>query len=112
MNQCKFANPIVSFGAVLACAGVLCLVEPAHAAGNAQNGLKLARAWCSSCHAVEPQQVSQSDAAPTFSDIANRRDETWIKAWLNAPHPPMRDITPTQAQIKDLTAYIKSLKTP
>lgn len=95
-------------------AGALCLAasQPALAADNAARGLGLARQWCSSCHTVEPQQVTDSDKAPTFTEIAQRHDEKWIKAWLTNPHPPMQGITLSHTQIDDLTAYIKSLSKP
>ncbi len=109
----KPAHRLAAFALAAACAGAWCCTASptlaAGTAGDAVNGLKLARQWCSSCHAVEPQQVSQSDEAPTFADIAQRRDDKWIKAWLITPHPPMRGITPTRNEINDLAAYIKSL---
>jgi mono/diheme cytochrome c family protein len=76
--------------------------------GRPENGLNLARAWCSSCHTVEPQGMA-SDKAPAFAAIAERRDDAWIKAWLATPHPPMEGITLSNQEIADLTAYIKSL---
>ena len=88
---------------MVACAG------PALAAGNAEQGLKLARQWCSSCHAVEARQSPESDKAPSFTEIARRHDDKWIKTWLENPHPPMIGITLTHAEIANLNAYIKSL---
>jgi len=93
---------------LLGLALTLSFTAPAFAA-SAQNGLKLAREWCSSCHAVEAAQSPESDRAPPFADIAARRDDKWIKTWLENPHPPMTGITLTHAEIADLNAYIKSL---
>ena len=99
-----------SCGALIA---AMLLSAPAFAA-NAKNGLKLARQWCTSCHTVEAGQSPTSDKAPAFSEIAARRDDKWVKTWLENPHPPMKGITLTHAEVADLTVYIKSLapKTP
>ena len=88
-------------------------VAPASAA-SAQLGLNLARKWCSSCHTVEAGQSPASDKAPAFTEIAARRDDKWVKTWLENPHPPMTGITLTHIEISNLNAYIKSLapKTP
>jgi mono/diheme cytochrome c family protein len=81
---------------------------PVFAAGNAANGLKLARHWCASCHIVDPKDTG-NDAAPPFRALAHRRDKNWIKVWLSAPHPPMTGIDLSRAQIDDITAYLESL---
>lgn len=83
----------------------------ARAAGNAENGLKLARQWCASCHEIQ-SKTSSSDAVPAFSEIARRRDHAWIKTWLTNPHPPMTGIGLSRNQIDDLTAYLQSLAPP
>ncbi len=93
-------------GLALACAALS--AGTALAAGDAANGLSLARQWCSSCHTVEAGGTAV-DKAPSFASIAARRDGKWIKAWLTNPHPPMEGIALSNAQINDLTAYIKSL---
>jgi mono/diheme cytochrome c family protein len=90
-------------------AALFCVAaSPAFTTGNAENGLKIARQWCSSCHTVEPQ-ASTSDKAPPFAVIAQRRDDKWVDAWLDAPHPPMEGITLSSSQIKDVKAYLRSL---
>ena len=101
-------SKMAACGAALALA-VLSSAPASAASGNAQNGLKLARTWCSSCHAVEGSQSPESDKAPPFTEIAARHDDKWIKTWLENPHPPMQGITLSHAEIGDLMAYIKSL---
>jgi mono/diheme cytochrome c family protein len=81
---------------------------PVFAAGNAANGLKLARQWCASCHIVDSKDTG-NDAAPPFPVLAHRRDKDWIKVWLSAPHPPMTGIDLSRAQIDDIIAYLESL---
>ncbi|MFZ1990459.1 MAG: c-type cytochrome [Alphaproteobacteria bacterium] len=107
-------KPIRHGAAALSAIALTILCTAPASAANAQNGLKLARQWCSSCHAVETGQSPESDKAPPFSEIAARRDDKWIKTWLENPHPPMQGITLTHGEIADLMAYIKSLapKTP
>ena len=102
------AKPIRRAAAFSAIALTILSAVPALAAST-QNGLKLARQWCSSCHAVEAGQSLESDKAPPFDEIAQRRDTKWVKTWLENPHPPMTGITLTHAEIADITAYIKSL---
>jgi mono/diheme cytochrome c family protein len=95
--------------------GILMLVvflsvtaPPVFAAGNSANGLKLARQWCASCHAVD-SEGTMTDSAPSFPTLAKRRDKTWVRAWLSDPHPPMKGIDLSRAQIDDVTAYLTSL---
>ena len=108
----KMNSKAAACGAAIAL--LLTCAAPALAAGNVKTGLTLARQWCSSCHTVEAAQSPESDKAPPFSEIAQRRDDKWMKTWLENPHPPMTGITLTHGEITDLTAYIKSLapKTP
>ena len=99
-------------GSLAILAALLSLTAPpAFAAGDAANGLRLARQWCASCHGVEPKATA-TDKAPPFAAIARRRDSTWVKAWLSDPHPPMTGIELSRAQIDDVTAYMKSLAQP
>jgi mono/diheme cytochrome c family protein len=84
--------------------------QPAEAADTAA-GRALAERWCTGCHLVEGM-AKGSDAAPTFSAIANRRDrtETEMEAWLTDPHPVMPDLKLSRTQIDDLIAFIESLR--
>jgi mono/diheme cytochrome c family protein len=81
-------------------------------AADAANGEKLARQWCSGCHAVTADATVRSDAPPSFVSIARRpaTSEDSLRAWLSAPHPSMPDFELSRAALADLTAYILSLK--
>lgn len=75
-------------------------------------GQRIAVDWCSSCHAVDGARRA-SDAAPTFSAIANQPDlaASFLRAWLIDPHPPMPKLDLPRIDIDDLIAYILSLRT-
>jgi mono/diheme cytochrome c family protein len=80
-------------------------------AGDAQNGLLLARQWCTSCHQVE-QSGPIRDFVPSFVSLANRHDQdlSWVRLWLMNPHPPMTGLNLSRAQIDDVVAYLTSLQ--
>lgn len=85
-------------------------VGAARAAGDEEAGHALARQWCSSCHIVE-EGGHGPDTAPPFAAIARRHaaDRSWVRAWLNSPHPPMPNMNLTRQQIEDVAAYLNSL---
>jgi mono/diheme cytochrome c family protein len=99
-----------------ALAAALALLLPAAVAaqdgGDAQKGAMLARTWCTGCHVVEPGGRG-GDAAPPFMTIANdpKRSDAALRAWLTRPHPPMPNMNLTRAEIDDVVAYLRSLKT-
>ncbi|MGE5537637.1 MAG: c-type cytochrome [Gemmatimonas sp.] len=79
--------------------------------GNADQGLRLARQWCTTCHVVEPAGRG-GDVGPPFAEIANRPDRTpqTLRAWLNDPHPPMPNLGLTRTEIDDIIVYMESLQ--
>ena len=80
-------------------------------AGDPVEGGRIAERWCSSCH-VASNRSGGTDAVPTLESISNdpRRSPEWVRQWLNDPHPPMPDLSLTRAEIRDLLAYIASLR--
>lgn len=85
----------------------LLVSTPAAFAGVA-DGAAMAERWCASCHAVTPDQPMRSDGVPSFAEIAGRRDDDALKAFLLDPHPPMGDVPLSRREIVDLTAYIRA----
>lgn len=85
--------------------------QQAQTRGNPDNGLKLARQWCTTCHVVEPAGRG-GDAGPPFAAVANRPDRTpqTLRAWLNDPHPPMPNLGLTRTEIDDIVVYIDTLQ--
>lgn len=94
--------------AIWSCAG---LASRPAGAGDPEPGRKLVQKWCSSCHYVEGSDAA-SDAAPAFSEIANRPTATeggW-RAWLSDPHPPMPNLHLSNEEIDAVIAFLKSLR--
>jgi mono/diheme cytochrome c family protein len=85
----------------------------AWAGGDRDAGWSLARTWCSGCHIVDTSGEG-TDAAPSFQSIAHDRskDQTWLRAWLVAPHPQMPDLNLSRDEIDDIIAYLSSLEKP
>jgi mono/diheme cytochrome c family protein len=81
-------------------------------AADADNGRRLARRWCSSCHVVAPNQRTTVSEAPPFATIARRPnlDAAKIALYLLIPHPRMPDMGLSRAEAADLAAYIVTLK--
>ena len=102
-------TPIVLF-VVLAAASQPSFAQPT--IGDPAKGKQLANLWCSSCHLVSPDQPTTTGEAPPFETIAERSADqfAWLRAFLTDPHPPMPRLSLSRAEIRDLVAYIASLK--
>ena len=79
---------------------------------DAQNGLRIARQWCASCHIVTSNQRTGSDVTPPFATIARIPDfdAPKIAFFLLDPHPKMPDMSLARDEAADLAAYIATLK--
>ena len=80
--------------------------------GDPQAGFEYAHEVCAGCHAIS-QERSPNSNAPRFKDVANTpgMTPTAIKVWLqNANHPTMPNIMIKGQDLRNLTAYILSLK--
>ena len=82
------------------------------AAVSADRGGELAERWCATCHVVGPGQEQASAAAPTFASIAGRSEQPfdWLAAFLAEPHPPMPEMSLSRREIRDLGAYLETLR--
>src|SRR5690348_5890082 len=100
-------------GGIVTLAAVIIGCGPgASAAGNAEAGWQMARRWCSGCHVVDATGYG-TDTAPPFVTIAQQRgDRRWVRAWLQAPHPPMPNLNLSRGEIDDVIAYLDSLAAP
>jgi mono/diheme cytochrome c family protein len=81
--------------------------------GDPQKGLALARSVCSECHAIGRGQVgSPNPSAPTFTELANTpgMTTTALYAALTTPHANMPNLILGAERIRDVSAYIVSLK--
>ena len=87
------------------------LIVRASAAQESDEGLRLSRQWCTSCHIVEPG-ASGSDAARPFEAIANDTEfkGDGLRAWLADPHPPMLNLNLNRAETEAIIGYLLSLR--
>lgn len=79
-----------------------------------ENGLLVARKLCASCHLIgEPPTAETPADVPSFPSIADRPEQSAEKLsnWLLQPHTPMPNLHLTRKEIRDLAAYIMTLRT-
>ena len=97
-----------------ATAGTSLAAEDAANSVRAKMGFEIAKTWCVNCHlpARESTAATQTDV-PTFPEIADRSDQSAskIENFLFAPTHPMPKLDLSREEIKNLTAYILSLRT-
>ena len=82
-------------------------------AGSTSEGLRLAEAWCTPCHAIEPHMAGILNQAPSFDAIANRHGTTALslKVFMKTSHQNMPNLVIAPDQADALANYILSLKT-
>ncbi|MDX1486476.1 MAG: cytochrome c [Alphaproteobacteria bacterium] len=97
--------------AILLVAGLLMVTQAARAAGDAEDGKRVAERWCAGCHVVDGSGRS-GDAAPAFAVLAQdpAKTEQFLRTWISHPHPPMPNFNLTRRTVDDLVAYIRALK--
>ena len=108
MSSCLFWFTIV--GSTLVCA---LNSASAQNIGKPETGLALARATCAECHAIAPKELGSGDAAaPSFHRIANvsGMTETALYVALQTSHRTMPNVRLEPAEMRDVVAYILSLK--
>jgi mono/diheme cytochrome c family protein len=85
----------------------------AQSAGDSKRGRELAQRLCTNCHVIAPEATGpvRTDV-PTFPTIAGRPGVTAerIAGAIIIPHPAMPGVQLTTAEIRDIVAYILSLK--
>ena len=79
---------------------------------DTQNGLAVAERLCATCHAVDPQAVGIRPDVPSFSVIASLPGMTpeRLAGSIILPHPAMPGVALTRAELRDVIAYIVSLR--
>ncbi len=102
--------------AVLSVSYVVCglLMAGAAAAQDIGNGESISRQWCANCHQVDRSSPRGSDAVPSFPAIARMPSTTEMSlaAFLSSSHGRMPDYSLTRQEIRDVSAYIVSLRDP
>ena len=101
------------FCAAVACAAMSQDVSAQITPPDALVGRALAERLCSSCHAVDPTGTGgvRGDV-PSFAGIARSPNITAerLAGAIIMPHPAMPGIPLTRVEIRDIIAYIVSLK--
>jgi|GEM_PF-1205556 mono/diheme cytochrome c family protein len=97
--------------ALLLLAALPAAAQQRPAAGQAEQGKRLAEAYCSRCHTMVPDAGSWTDA-PTFEAIAAdaKKTRAWFKAFLAKPHTNMLNTERTPAEAEAIGAYVASLR--
>lgn len=75
-------------------------------------GREVAERLCSNCHAVGPNAQSARGDVPPFGTIARLPDQTAerLAGKIIIPHPSMPNVQLTIDEIRNIVAYILSLK--
>ena len=82
--------------------------------GDPDKGKALAETLCSGCHNVWMGPVDRDkNEVPSFYDFANRPDQTpeLLAAGIILPHPLMPKVPFTNEELRNIVAYIMSLRT-
>jgi mono/diheme cytochrome c family protein len=96
-------------------AGAVLLATGAARAQNVESGKEFAQVSCSGCHRIAGEEAkTRSDAVPSFSSIAQMKSTTAISlaAFLTTPHANMPNLVLSRTEIRDVSAYILSLRKP
>lgn len=104
---------------LVACVAVASGLAPAIAqprlnTGDAETGRKIAERLCSSCHGLDarPSAATTSTDIMSFPAIAAqpKTSREYLAGAIIVPHPAMPDTSLNIAEIRDVIAYIMSLK--
>jgi mono/diheme cytochrome c family protein len=96
-------------------ATVIASPAPAQSVGaDPGRGRELSERLCSTCHIVDasPGNIAKSDVSSFFS-IANRPEQSQerLAGAIIFPHPAMPNVSFTNSELRDVIAYIISLRT-
>jgi mono/diheme cytochrome c family protein len=81
---------------------------------NVESGAAYAEQVCSPCHAVRPRQRhSPLPQAPSFQSIADTpgMTELALTVFMQSSHPTMPNVMLEQDELRNVIAYVQSLKT-
>jgi mono/diheme cytochrome c family protein len=99
---------------VLAAAAAFGLSDGAEAQeADVAAGKAYAEQICAACHAVQPGEMDSAlFEAPPFQGVADTpgMTELALSVWLQTSHPTMPNIVLEQDDMRNVVAYIRSLK--
>jgi len=80
--------------------------------GDGSVGLRIAKMWCSECHAVERDSALVGRRAPDFPTVADRPSTTALSlnVFLRSNHNTMPNFILERGDADDIVAYILSLR--
>jgi mono/diheme cytochrome c family protein len=76
-------------------------------------GEHIAKTWCAGCHVVGSEvHKPANDAIPSFSSVAkmDSTTATSLEVFLTTPHGRMPDYSLSRNEIRNVSAYILSLR--
>jgi mono/diheme cytochrome c family protein len=82
---------------------------------NIDAGKRFAQTSCSGCHRIDGEAPkTTSDEVPSFAAIARMKSTTEMSlaAFLMTPHANMPNLVLSRTEIRDVSAYILSLRQP
>jgi cytochrome c len=96
-------------------AATICLSNPvsAQVRGDPTRGYQLAQRLCATCHAIDASGTATVNPdVPSFSAIARQPNATAerLAGRIIIPHPAMPNTQLTVTEIRDVIAYILTLK--
>jgi len=105
---------VFTFAMFLVAGAGTSVAGPVTSAPDPEHGQDLAQRLCSNCHLVSSTQEQAVADVPSFHEIANMEGQTEgsIMAKIIIPKHPMPVIPITKPELKDLAAYIMTLRDP
>jgi mono/diheme cytochrome c family protein len=86
-------------------------VVAAEQEGDPQAGFEYAHPYCATCHGIS-EEKSPLPQAPRFRHVADTTGmtATALQVWMQTSHPTMPNIIVEPKDMRDIIAYILSLK--
>ena len=86
-------------------------VATAEEAADPQAGFEYAQTYCATCHGIS-EEKSPLPQAPRFRNVADQPGitATALQVWMQTSHPTMPNIVVAPNDMRNVIAYIISLK--
>jgi mono/diheme cytochrome c family protein len=98
----------LSAGIVLVAVSGVAIAEES---ADPQAGFEYAQTYCATCHAIS-EEKSPLPQAPRFRNVADQPGitATALQVWMQTSHPTMPNIIVAPKDMRNVIAYILSLK--